>query len=161
MLRIRRLVPAIALWLIGTGSAQAIDMPSSREGLWERHWVTTMTPGNEKTDTTVQLCRDHALDKAAWEASRKIPGCTFVKENLSGANYTAEIHCVIGAMTLQETASGVYRDTSTHTEMHVHYTPSLEGKTDESDVTDFRYLGSCPANMKPGDMKRQDGTIQH
>lgn len=161
MIRIQRLVPAMALCALVAGSAQAITMPEVREGLWERHWVSTSLPGAERTDTTTQVCRSHAESQAAWDASRKLPGCSFIKEELAGGNYTAQIRCVIGNVTLNENASSTFRDTSTHTETHVRYTPAFYGKTEETEIVDFKYLGSCPANMKPGDMKLPDGSIRH
>lgn len=161
MLGFQRLMPVMAVCAFATGGAQAISMPPLREGLWERHWVRSSLPDHHKDDTTTQICRNHAEDQAAWDASRKIPGCSFVKEDLSGGTYTAEIRCVIGNVTLNESATTIYHDTSAHTQMHVRYAPALDGTTEEMQTMDFKYLGSCPADMKPGDMKLPDGSIRH
>ena len=161
MIRIRKLRAAMALGTLAAASAHAISMPPLREGLWERHWVSSSLPGSEKDDTTTQICRNHAGDQAAWDASRKIPGCSFLKENLTSGRYTAEIRCVIGNVTLNESTSGTYRDTSVHTETHVRYAPDFYGKTEQTEIMDFKYLGNCPGDMKPGDMRLQDGSIRH
>ena len=43
-------------------------------------------------------------------------------------------------------------DTASHTEMHMN-----AGKSETVMIMDAKYLGSCPAGMKPGDAVTADG----
>jgi hypothetical protein len=43
-------------------------------------------------------------------------------------------------------------DTASHTEMHTN-----DGKSETVTTMDAKYLGSCPAGMKPGDAVMPDG----
>jgi len=45
-------------------------------------------------------------------------------------------------------------DTASHTEMHMDV-----GKAETVVVIDAKYLGGCPAGMKPGDLMMNDGKI--
>jgi hypothetical protein len=40
------------------------------------------------------------------------------------------------------------------------YEPAFHGKTDEALTQDQKYLGSCPAGMKPGDRIMPGGILQ-
>jgi hypothetical protein len=48
----------------------------------------------------------------------------------------------------------------THAESHATYTPSFNGKTEETLLQEQRFLGECPAGINPGDRIMSDGTVQ-
>ena len=152
---------AIAL-LLPVAAACALDHPPVKEGLWSIHRVTTTNPGNKKTDTTFTLCRNHAYDQHVEGLAKNVPGCPPPKETLADGKFTTEMACKVGATTIVSKGSGwVHGDTSSHSETHATYTPEFAGMSDMTMVQDETYIGSCPADMQPGDQKSADGHILH
>jgi hypothetical protein len=153
-------VAALALLLLA-GSAGAVEYPEIAEGLWQRHWTTQTNPGNKKEEFTQSFCHSHAKDKEAQALARNIKGCTYVSETLVGGKYAAEIQCKIGPTNLNSKATAIFKDSAVHSESVTTYDPALAGVSTESDVIDEKFVGACPAGMKPGDRMQPDGTILH
>jgi hypothetical protein len=149
---------AIAMW---AGMAGAAGIPDVQEGLWERHGQTVSTPGNAKSESKLSICRDHASEKAAQAAARNIPGCPYIEPTVSGGKYYQEMRCVVAGTTIVTKGTIVFQGTSIHSETHTTFTPALGGLTEQTDVTDEKYLGSCPAGMSPGDTMNDSGAIRH
>jgi hypothetical protein len=159
-----KVLPAVltAVLLLMIGLAQAIDLPSMKEGLWSIRMQTTDNPGNKKTDFTSKLCRNHAFDEYSRGLAKKMPGCKTINENFSGSKYTSEMECTTqGSVLRSKTLTTIQGDSETHSETHVTYTPPLRGVSDEDLIQDQKYLGSCPTGVGPGDRISQDGTIMH
>jgi len=157
----RRLCTVAAV-LLPVMAARAAGLPEVQEGLWEIHSQGIENPGNKKTDFTHKLCRDHAYDKVALAMVKNMKGCTSAIENLGGGKFSADSHCTIGGTTVVSKGIATYQgSTSTHSETHTTYAPAFAGKTDEVLIQDQKYVGSCPASMKPGDQMGDDGTIRH
>ena len=157
---------AAALWLTvflawPATPALAVDYPDVNEGLWQRHWTTVKDPGEKKSDATQSVCRSRALSRQSFEEAHKIPGCTYVKEALLGSMYTAEIRCELSTIRLVTHSTALIKDTAVHTESVTTYEPAMSGVATESDTVDEKFLGPCPAGMKPGDRMTAEGTIQH
>jgi hypothetical protein len=47
--------------------------------------------------------------------------------------------------------------TSFTIEIHSHFDPALFGKTESNSTQTGKWLGACPADMKPGDMLSPNG----
>jgi|SRR5580698_3562940 hypothetical protein len=62
--------------------------------------------------------------------------------------------CKLGATTAtSHSVINFSGDTAYHEEITQHYDPPLMGKTSESTTTsDARWMGACPADMRPGDI---------
>ena len=145
-----------AAFTLQIGAAYAIDHPQMREGLWQIRTQSISNPGNQKTEGTVEVCRDHASDKKAEALAKTVKGCTYMSENFTAGKYTAEVVCKVGSTTITSKGVATYQtDNSVHTETHVTYTPSFAGTTDEVMIQDQTYQGSCPAGMHPGDRRLQ------
>jgi hypothetical protein len=152
----------VAAILLPVMAVSAAEPPQVQEGLWQIHTQGIENPGNKKTDFTHKLCRDHAYDKAALAMVKNMKGCTSAIESLGGGKFSADSRCTIGGTAVVSKGIATYQSsTSTHSETHTTYTPAFAGKTDEVLIQDQKYVGSCPANMKPGDQMGDDGTIQH
>jgi len=157
-----RRICAVAAVLLPILAARAANLPEVQEGLWEIHSQGIENPGNKKTDFTHKLCRDHAYDRAALSMVKNMKGCTSTIEILGGGKFSADSHCTIAGTAVVSKGIATYQSaTSTHSETHTTYAPAFAGKTDEVLIQDQKYVGSCPAGMKPGDQMGADGTVQH
>ena len=156
------LVSLVAALALPIGAAHAVDHPQIKEGLWQIRTQSFDNPGNKKTEGTVTICRDHDFDKSVEALAKNVKGCTSINESFVGGKYSIEMRCETGGTVIVSKATGTFQgDTSTHTETHATYTPAFYGNTDTTMIQDQRYLGTCPAGMRPGDKKSQDGTIVH
>jgi len=149
---------ASALPFIATAIACAAEpqLPVMKEGLWESH--TQQTIENKKFESSVKICQTHAIEmsmKSAGEEMRKTNQCTDVTTQQSANSFTSESRCAKGALSgsVSKTTMTFQGDTASHMEMHMTHDQS-ESVT----IIDSRYLGSCPADMKPGDAVMPDGT---
>jgi len=148
------------LALIGT--AQALDTPPMREGLWKVHSVDTV-PGTPPDVYNFSLCRDHVYDKSAEDAVAKMKECTISPATISGNKRTYTSTCKIpNVTTISGTVTVIWSgDTSFHSVTHTTYTPAFMGKSEQTSIMDESYVGACPAGMKVGDHLDADGKIEH
>jgi hypothetical protein len=141
---------------IGIASADELQLPPTKEGLWESH--TQQLIQNKKYETVIKICQSHELEKSmksAGESLRKQNQCSELVTRQSANSYTSESHCDKGPLTgsVTKTTITYQGDTASHMEMHM-----TNGPSDTVTIVDSRYLGSCPADMKPGDAVTADGT---
>jgi hypothetical protein len=152
------LLATCAMVFVSAGFAIADEpqLPPLKEGLWESH--TQMIIQNSKHDSVIKVCRNHQFDqsmkdqsKAIGESMRKTRQCTDVTTKQSANSYLSESHCVKdGAVT--KTTVTFQGDTSYHMEMH-----RKDNQSESVTTIDDKYMGSCPADMKPGDTIMADG----
>lgn len=146
--------------LLSVALAQAADPPNAKEGLWSSQTQTIDNPGGKRGGGLVTICRSHAYDQYVKDLAAKIPGCQKLSENLNGHTLTSALRCTVGETVIDTKETATFEsDTAVHSETHAIYTPSLYGVSESSMVMDQKYLGSCPADMQPGDMKSADGKI--
>jgi hypothetical protein len=150
---------AAASLLLPLAVVHAADPPPMPEGLWDVHTASTGNPGNKKDEYKYQLCRDHVYDKQATALAEKVPGCEMKSTMNADGTMTAVSRCTVVGTVIESKAVATYRGDSVHSESHATYTPAFMGKSDETDVMDQKYLGKCPAGMKPGD-RIVDGVVQ-
>jgi hypothetical protein len=142
--------------------ARAASPPQLQQGLWEIRVQSTENPGAKKTEYAFKLCRDHAYDKETDDLVKNNKNCSTKLQSLGGDRFTAASRCTLSGIVIVSQGLSVYQNGgSVHSESAATYTPPLYGKTDETMVEDQRYLGSCPAGMKPGDRMMADGSIVH
>jgi hypothetical protein len=141
--------------LSGIASADELQLPPMKEGLWESH--TQQVIEQKKYETAMKICQTHELEKSmksAGESLRKQNQCTEVVTRQSANSYSSESHCDKGPLTgsVTKTTITYQGDTSSHMELRMKNGPS-----ETVTIIDSRYLGSCPADMKPGDAVMADG----
>ncbi len=127
-----------------------------KDGLWETHSTQTQQ-GKTVFDTSVKMCRSKELTnsmQSSGEELRKKNACTSAVTQPSPNTYAEESRCAKGpnAGSVTKITYTYQGDTASHTEMHMN-----DGKTETVMVIDAKYLGSCPAGMKPGDVVMPDG----
>ena len=101
----------------------------------------------------VSIERAHEVD-AVERRDRKKNACTSAVTQPSPNTYVEESRCAKGpnAGSVTKIIYTYQGDTASRTEMHVN-----DGKSETVMVMDAKYLGSCPAGMKPGDVVMPDG----
>jgi len=142
---------------VGIARADELQLPTMKEGLWESH--TQQRIQGKTFETSLKMCKSHELDKTMRESMKsarenilKIRQCTEEVVIRPSANViTSESHCAKDGSIIKSTVT-FQGDTSYHMEMNM--------KTAQSEtvtIIDDRYVGSCPADMKPGDAVTGDG----
>jgi hypothetical protein len=142
---------------IGIAGADGIKLPPTKEGLWETHSTQTQQ-GKTVSDRSVKMCQSKELTKSMQsngEELRKRNECTSSVTQSSTNTYVEESRCAKGpnAGSVTKVVYTYQGDTASHTEMHMNV-----GKSETVMIMDAKYLGSCPAGMKPGDLI-MDGKI--
>lgn len=140
----------LSVW-IGIAAADGINPPPMKEGLWETHSTQTQQ-GKTVSDTSVKMCQSRELTKSmqlTGEELRKKNECTSSVTRPSPNTYAEESRCAKGpnAGSVTKVVYTYQGDTASHTEMHMNV-----GKSETVMIIDAKYLGSCPAGMKPGDL---------
>src|ERR1035438_8205241 len=156
------LVSAAATLGLLIGIAHATDPQKLKERLWSVRTQSTDSPGNQKSDGTYTLCRDHAFDKAGLAIAKSVKGCTTISETVQGGKGSVETRCVAAGSTIASKETYTYQgDTSFHSESHATFTPALGGVSETTKIVDQKYVGSCPAGAQPGDRTNADGRVIH
>jgi Protein of unknown function (DUF3617) len=135
----------------GIAAADGLRPPPTKEGLWESHMTQTQQ-GKPASDRTVKMCQTHALTESMQsnaEQLRKKNECTSNVTRPSGNTYVEETRCAKGpnAGSVTKVIYTYQADTSSHTEMHMNV-----GNSETLVTIDAKYVSSCPAGMKPGDL---------
>ena len=150
------LVAALFVW-IGIAEADGIKPPPTKEGLWETHSTQTRQ-GKTVFDKSVEMCQSKETTKSMQskgEELRKNNECTSNVTRPSTNTYVEESRCAKGpnAGSVTKVVYTYQGDTASHTEIHMNV-----GQSENVMIIDAKYLGSCPAGMKPGDLM-MDGKI--
>jgi hypothetical protein len=150
---------SIAAWLSATAGC-ANDPPKLKEGFWEIRGQRLENPGSRRSDFTYKLCRDRAFDRASDATSKEAKDCNTVLKKIADGKYASASTCQVAGVTIVSTGTSSYAgNESIHADSQATYTPAFNGKTDETLMEDQRYIGKCPAAMKPGDRLNPDGVL--
>jgi hypothetical protein len=145
-----------AVLAIGASHADEPAPPFLKDGLWQH--TGTQTVATRTTQINSKACENHATQVKSREmaaALRKRSQCTVKMSHPSSDVYVSEMHCAAGT-TPDTTTKGVetYHADSFRIEQH-----RLVGSQDSLVMSiEGKYLGACPADMKPGDTVLADGT---
>lgn len=151
---------AIVAASVGLAAADDFKPPPMKDGLWETHSVQTQA-GKSISDMSIKMCQSKEntqTTQSLAEEMRKRNQCTSVVSQRSGNTIVEETRCAKGpsaGLVIKAVYSHV-GDIAAHIEMH-----QQKGSADDVTVMDMKYLGSCPAGMKPGDMIMPDGKVFH
>jgi hypothetical protein len=147
---------AAVLASIGIAGAQEFKPPPMKDGFWETHSIESKQ-GKTLFETTVKMCQSKDIAnsmQANADELRKKNGCTSTVSQPSANTYVEESRCSKGpnAGSVTKVIYTYQADVSSHTEMHVN-----AGADETVMIMDTKYVGSCPADVKPGDMVMSDG----
>ena len=155
------LISIAAALVLPVGTVNALPTPDLQEGLWSIHTQSVTNLGYKTDDSTYSLCRNHAYDKEAESIVKNMKGCTTVSESSVGGTFFSEMHCTVGNSVITTKGTGTVSNTSSHSESHATYVPAMYGMSEVAVIQDQKYVGSCPAGMKPGDTMKPNGTMVH
>jgi len=157
-----RLLSAGALSLLAAAAALAGPaFPARKPGLWEMR--SSEKAAGQQT-FTVQQCADTATDKALQEYGLSQPKMNrkFCKEEMRNEAGKLLVHTEVckqseTTLTRRIVMSGDF-NVAYRVESHTVYepVPKPAPRTDDI-VAEMRWLGACPAGMKPGDMLMPGG----
>jgi hypothetical protein len=157
------LVSGCALVLLA-GIALAVDAPT-KDGLWSIHSVNTMTRvGNaapRTTEMTVSRCQAKGAAMQAPVNPLKAD-CKQISKSSNGSTRFFEMQCTQNGRTtrVKETVT-MKGDNEAHTITDSTMDPPMGGLSGMKLVADWKYLGSCPAGVNPGDVVGPDGKVIH
>jgi hypothetical protein len=147
----RTLVFVFCGGILGFGAA-ADELPARKAGLWE---LTRSAPRPEFPSTVQKICLDANTDALLYKAGTSWgrQACSKLDIHRSGSRVEVNSVCKIGPS--QATTHHVMTlsgDNAYHEDIAVHFDPPV-GKTSDSTTTqDAKWIGACPADMKPGDI---------
>lgn len=142
-------LPLLIVCASSMSAVMAADqMPHFKAGLWQVSLVMMGKPGSEK------ICLDDATEKlmyrVAMSASQK--NCTKTDIHSTGSQMTSDSVCKIGTSTrTSHTVMTFSGDSAYHTDITTHVDPPVSNHADTKSTMDGKWLGACPADMKPGD----------
>lgn len=132
------------------GVAVAADAPHRKPGLWE---MTSHA-------STRRICLDREtedlMNRMAVASGQE--ACSKVETHASGNQFTAKAVCNMGGVKMSSEAVTTFTgDTASTTKVHTIFDPPLAGRSQADTQDDAKWLGACPADMKPGDMILKTG----
>jgi Protein of unknown function (DUF3617) len=147
---------AVAALLLGTTAAvRADDIPHRKAGLWQ---IQTRTATSTRPEMVERICLDREtealLDRAAVASVGQ--SCSKSDVHVAGSHVTIKATCNMGASRMSSEASITFEgDSAYHTVIHATFDPPIMSRRTSDSVQDARWTGSCPADMKPGDLIMQ------
>lgn len=144
------------------GVAAAADVPHRKPGLWE---MTLHSSTAKASEISRRVCLDREsedlLNRQGVESVQAT--CSKVEIHSSGNQLSAKAVCNMGSVKMTSEATTTFvSDTASTTKVHVTYDPPLAGRSQSDTQDDAKWLGACPADMKPGDMiMKTGGTHPH
>lgn len=146
---------ALALLVATAVSAQSLDAPSRKSGLWEMK----LDGAKMAMQTCVDRAQDDALRAAASEPGKT--NCTQRELKREGATrLVAEYLCKDGAAaTVSRIVITGDLDSDFVMEFSSRPEPARAGQAERSGRMQGRWIGPCAAGMKPGDMRLPNGMV--
>jgi hypothetical protein len=144
-----------------TALAAAADFPEHKPGLWE---MTITTAGSPSGPITERICLDASTDQLLYKFSAGMNKkmCSKMEMHGSGGKVVVDTVCHIANTTATgHSVTTFVGNTATHTEASSHYEPAMMGKTDTTSTQGGKWLGACPADMKPGDLVMSNPAMPH
>jgi hypothetical protein len=151
-MRIQFAIAAAVLFAASATSAQSTEFPARRAGLWN---VTVNMESMKIPARTNKMCIDAATDAKLMKlgVASKEADCTSMKVSGSGNVRTVDSVCHFNGGTQKNHVVMTYAgDGAYHMDMRSQFSPPISGRSDSHIVQDGKWVGPCPAGMKPGDM---------
>jgi hypothetical protein len=134
-------------------TAQSIDLPARKSGLWETRMVTEQPAGMPAI--TAQMCIDAATDREMMEFGLKMSkdACKRFDARKSGASWIIDAECSFGGIrtATKTTISGDFQSAMS---VRIEGTTGAERTLMTQTAT---WKGPCTGDMKPGDISMGHG----
>jgi hypothetical protein len=147
----KAIAPFAALAVVST-LAHSDTLPLRKEGLWE---LVSTTPDSKRPPRTQRVCLDRETDALLNTMGVTVGKQVCSKNDVHVSGNRVTIHSVCDFGGSQLTSEGVITysgDSSFRNEVHGHFQPAMAGVSETHTVQEGKWLGACPAGMKPGDL---------
>jgi len=142
--------------------AVADVLPHRKPGLWQ---MTASMQGSPLPPMTSKYCIDAATESALISAGQNAANkmCSTSSVHMMGSTGTIDATCKFGDMTTtSHTVITFVSDSAYHSETRSHMSPAPKYiKGDHVTTNDAKWMGPCPAGMKPGDIVMGNGMRMH
>lgn len=142
---------------LATG-ARSDDFPARKAGLWQ---VTMTMPSMKMPSNETKMCIDAASDAALQKLGMETAGTVCSRKDISrsGSVVTSDSVCSMGNRQITSHAVMTFTgNTAYHTDIKSHIDPPMTaGREDSTMSQDAKWVGPCPADMKPGDILMPNG----
>jgi hypothetical protein len=142
---------AVLVFAFSASSANAVDMPKRKSGLWE---IKTTLKGQAGGDRPpVQHCIDEKTDNLMRQSAKDDGSCKTQNFKRSGDRLTMHSVCKFGGTTA--TSDGVFTgkfDSNYSGDIKTKYDPPMMGMKEAHMVISAKWIGPCKPGMKPGDV---------
>lgn len=150
--RLPLLLLALALALAGTAT-HAEDTFLRKAGHWQLH-MTNDSP--RKPPFVIDQCLGKDTDARLAELGRALNRklCSKTDAHRTGSDYVVDSVCDpgIGGQASTHQVTTTSGDDAYRTVAKIHYDrPLPDGKSDATNTIEGKWLGACPADMRPGD----------
>lgn len=158
-MRTSQLIVSLSLVAILPYLASATDLPKRKSGLWE----TTVNPGKGVPPQTMKECVDEATDtammKSATDTSKAMgASCSKNEFKRTAAGFESESECAMAGTKIHSKGLFTGDFTSAYSgSVTTTMTPPMFGDPTSTTTISAKYLGSCAADMKPGDVVLPNG----
>ena len=144
---------ALGLLALSLVSANAVELPVRKAGLWE---MKVLRAGSQAPDMTMQQCTDETTDKDMSTAMSPIGKEMCSKQNIqkTATGYVTDSVCGIAGVSIKSHAEITGDFNSGYT---VKSTSHSEGgpagmARDSTTTIEAKWLGACKPDQKPGDI---------
>ena len=157
-MRVILLLVTLVTSVILVSTAQALDLPKRKSGLWEMTMIGDQTNGQTQTVTTcVEMKTDMGFTSSF---GGKLPkNCKEPVVKKSAGTFVVTSFCKFTDSNVTTTAvlsgdmNSAYKIDRTS-----NYNPPNKGKKESKQTISAKWLGACKADQRPGDMIMPDGT---
>jgi len=151
--------PVVTASLIFTFVAVAAEETYLKDGLWSIHSVSEITRnGTVNTmDITMQRCQKRATAEQVMNMPN-VKDCKMISKSASGD--AGEGSCTINGTGMTVKTSRVKKsEDEIHSVVETAMNPPMGGISAMKMTADMNFIGACPSDMQPGDVRKPDGTI--
>lgn len=145
----------LAMAALGVQAVHAQDMPKLKSGLWESTTTTNAAKGAAAQANKHTMCVDEKFNKDMMSFSQNMGAqCSKHTMRRDGNRVLGEAECTMGKTVVKSQSVTTFTsDTAFRAENRATFTPPMAGMNESLTTQEGRYVGACPADMKPGDIK--------
>ena len=156
-MRIQFAIAAAVVLSTASLSAAASEFPTRRAGLWQ----TSIHVDETKMGAmSTKMCLDAMTDAKMMKYGMSQQGnqCDAPSIQGFGATRTVDAVCHMNGGTQKSHMIITYNgDASYHMDIVTKFDPPFYGRAQSHQSQDAKWMGPCPAGMKPGDMEMPGG----
>jgi hypothetical protein len=146
-------VAACCTLLLATVGAFAADAPQMKPGLWEVASHFESDGRRPRPTMTVQHCVSEKTQSGLWDPARAGPRgqtCQPPRNRREGKVYIVETDCKQGETNVKARITTVAQPDRFESDMAFTYDPPRRGRSTGGMKLVGKFLGACPADLKPG-----------